>query len=310
MDTNKHIAKALLNKSFAEAKELVFKSLYAKASLALDEARFAVANGVFNEAKTAPDTGVPAGAMKEEAELGEMAQTAARYKETLKASEKTWKAYQNAKNAYEKADKTHQGEQYSNKLYGKGGKILKKKRNMKEEAELDEMAQTADRASEMKTKVDAASDRWYNAVLSKPYKGKRKDIADANKKLAKVANQNRKEADDKKKLYGRGGKVVGKITPVKEAAEQLDEVSPPDMEKMTGSKHTKASFAKQYGKRGKSVMYATAWKLHNKKAGIKEGTEGEELKDLTNDAMKKKTQKTKVGSNKAASKIAYDSDGY
>jgi hypothetical protein len=51
-----------------------------------------------------------------------------------------------------------------------------------------------------------------------------------------------------------------------EATEQLDEVSPPDMEKMTGSKKTKASFTKQYGKRGKSVMYATAWKLHNKKA--------------------------------------------
>lgn len=50
------------------------------------------------------------------------------------------------------------------------------------------------------------------------------------------------------------------------AAKQLDEVSPPDMEKMTGSKKTKASFTKQYGKRGKSVMYATAWKLHNKKA--------------------------------------------
>jgi hypothetical protein len=100
MDTHKKIAKALVNKSFAEAKELVFKSLYAKASLALDEARFAVANAVFNE-----------------------------------------------------------------------------------------------------------------------------------------------------------------------ATEQLDEVSPPDMEKMTGSKKVKASFAKQYGKRGKSVMYATAWKLHNKKAG-------------------------------------------
>jgi hypothetical protein len=48
--------------------------------------------------------------------------------------------------------------------------------------------------------------------------------------------------------------------------EQLDEVSPPGMEKMTGSKKTKASFAKQYGKRGKSVMYATAWKQYNKKA--------------------------------------------
>lgn len=65
MDTNKLIAKALLNKSFAEAKELVFKSLYAKSSLALDEARFAVANGVFNEAKKTPDTGVPAGASED-----------------------------------------------------------------------------------------------------------------------------------------------------------------------------------------------------------------------------------------------------
>ena len=65
MDTHKKIAKALVNKSFAEAKELVFKSLYAKASLALDEARFAVANSVFNEGKTAPDTGVPAGASED-----------------------------------------------------------------------------------------------------------------------------------------------------------------------------------------------------------------------------------------------------
>jgi hypothetical protein len=103
MDTTKHIAKAVLNKSFAEAKELVFKSLYARASLALDEARLEVAQSVFNT--------------------------------------------------------------------------------------------------------------------------------------------------------------------VQEDAKQLDEVSPPGMEKMTGSKKTKASFTKQYGKRGKSVMYATAWKLHNKKAG-------------------------------------------
>jgi len=111
MDTNKQIAKAVLNKSFAEAKELVFKSLYARASLALDEARLEVAQSVFNS--------------------------------------------------------------------------------------------------------------------------------------------------------------------VKEDAEQLDEVSPPDMEKMTGSKSAKASFTKQYGKRGKEVMYATAWKLHNKKAGIKEETHEE-----------------------------------
>jgi hypothetical protein len=145
MDTHKKIAKALVNKSFAEAKELVFKSLYAKASLALDEARFAVANAVFNEAKTTPDTGVPAGASKDKMKAAAAATKKAGYKVRL----------------------------------GKG--------------------------------VPAGA--------------------------------------------------------MKEATEQLDEVSPPDMEKMTGSKKTKASFAKQYGKRGKSVMYATAWKLHNKKAG-------------------------------------------
>ena len=66
MDTNKRIARAMLKKSFAEAKELVFKSLYAKASLALDEARYTVANAIFNEAKKSPATSVPAGASEEE----------------------------------------------------------------------------------------------------------------------------------------------------------------------------------------------------------------------------------------------------
>lgn len=70
--------------------------------------------------------------------------------------------------------------------------------------------------------------------------------------------------------------------------QQLDEVSPPDMEHMTGSKHAKASFTKQYGKRGKSVMYATAWKLHNKnkkKREVKEEAEQiDELSKKTKDA--------------------------
>lgn len=147
MDTTKHIAKAVLNKSFAEAKELVFKSLYARASLALDEARLEVAQSVFNEGKTASKVpaGVPAG-----------------------ASEDKFKAA----------------------------------------------------SAEIKK-------AGYKAKLGK-------------------------------------GIPAGSM---KEEAEQIDEVSPPGMEKMTGSKKTKASFAKQYGKRGKSVMYATAWKLHNKKAG-------------------------------------------
>lgn len=48
---NKKIIQALALKNFSEAKELVFKSLYAKSALALDEARLEVANGVFNNAE-------------------------------------------------------------------------------------------------------------------------------------------------------------------------------------------------------------------------------------------------------------------
>jgi hypothetical protein len=160
MDTHKKIAKALVNKSFAEAKELVFKSLYAKASLALDEARFAVANAVFNEAKTAPDTGVPAGAskdkmkaardtvkkagykaklgkgvpagaMKEEAELDEMAQTAAREKQWSGQLRKTEKQLSkdstpSLRRKHEKLFLKGMGERHSKKLYGRGGKVVKK----------------------------------------------------------------------------------------------------------------------------------------------------------------------------------------
>jgi hypothetical protein len=75
---------------------------------------------------------------------------------------------------------------------------------------------------------------------------------------------------------------------MKEETQRLDEVSPPDMEHMTGSKNAKASFTKQYGKRGKSVMYATAWKLHNKnkkKREVKEEIEQiDELSKATKDS--------------------------
>jgi len=183
MDTNKLIAKALLNKSFSEAKELVFKSLYAKSSLALDEARYDVANSVFNEAKKSPATsvpagasedkfkaardtvkkagykaklgkGVPAGAMKEEAELDEMAQTAERKKETDREEEKltgtlakrskTWREhpdkgssgerdaeheFDKARDARWKSQETADMEKTSKDLYGKGGKIIKKNKD-------------------------------------------------------------------------------------------------------------------------------------------------------------------------------------
>ena len=236
MDTHKQIAKALLNKTFAEAKELVFKSLYAKASLALDEARFAVANSVFNEA--AKTTGVPAGASEDKF-------TAARA-EIKKAGHKA-------------------------KL-GKGvpAGSMKEEAEQIDEAELDEMAITAARAREHNRAIDRADYKawaytnpdnrqgmWKNGKAKSPAHIKKGKALEKAYDSA-VSKLERERAA--KKTYGRGGKVV------KEASEQLDEVSPPDMEKMTGSKKTKASFAKQYGKRGKSVMYATAWKLHNKKA--------------------------------------------
>jgi hypothetical protein len=75
-----------------------------------------------------------------------------------------------------------------------------------------------------------------------------------------------------------------------EETEQLDEVSPPDMEKMTGSKKTKTSFTKQYGKRGKSVMYATAWKLHNKKMQKEEA----ELDEMAQTASRQKEMERKI----------------
>jgi len=49
MDINKKIVKSLLEKNYSEMKDLVFKSLYAKASLLMDEERVAVADVLFNE---------------------------------------------------------------------------------------------------------------------------------------------------------------------------------------------------------------------------------------------------------------------
>ena len=158
MDTNKKIVKALLEKNYVDAKESVFKSLYAKASVLMDEERVKIAAGLFAEAN------------------GE--ETEETQEEGIKEAAKT-------------------------------------------------------------TGVPAgASEDKFTAA--------RAEI---------------KKAGHKAKL-GKGVPAGA----VKEEAEQIDEVSPPGMEKMTGSKKTKASFTKQYGKRGKSVMYATAWKLHNKKA--------------------------------------------
>ena len=45
---SKDIVKSLVTKKFSEAKDLVFQALYAKAALAMDDARLGVASSVFN----------------------------------------------------------------------------------------------------------------------------------------------------------------------------------------------------------------------------------------------------------------------
>lgn len=79
--------------------------------------------------------------------------------------------------------------------------------------------------------------------------------------------EKKKSKNEKPSMYEETEEVSEEVS---EETEQLDEVSPPGMEKMTGSPRTKASFAKQYGKRGKEVMYATAWKQYNKKKAAKD----------------------------------------
>jgi len=82
--------------------------------------------------------------------------------------------------------------------------------------------------------------------------------------------EKKKSKEEKPSMYEETEEVAEETEQVAEETEQQDEVSPPGMEKMTGSPRTKASFAKQYGKRGKEVMYATAWKQYNKKKAAKD----------------------------------------
>lgn len=93
-----------------------------------------------------------------------------------------------------------------------------------------------------------------------------KNIAFGNYEAAKEAinsillTKTAMALDEKKKEVAKKMYCEDCNTSIEEEIQQIDEVSPPNMEKMTGSKSAKASFAKQYGKRGEEVLYATAWK--------------------------------------------------
>ena len=53
---NKQIARALVLKNFTEAKGLIFGSLYAKSSLAMDEARYEITKSMFNAPEESEET--------------------------------------------------------------------------------------------------------------------------------------------------------------------------------------------------------------------------------------------------------------
>ena len=204
MDTNKRIARAMLKKSFAEAKELVFKSLYAKASLALDEARYAVANAIFNEA-----------------ELDEMAMTKAREnqlgRKMVTQSTAQMRSYGTSKHPSEyrksrELQKQYGKEDKSKKTYGINGKVVK------EESELDEMAQTKERAKETGAEIDRtrkrADQKWkeWDAHSKDDYQGYYGKEAEFDKERdANWRAQDKQEAErDSKDLYGKGGKIIKK----------------------------------------------------------------------------------------------------
>lgn len=217
MDTTKQLAKAVINKNFAEAKDIVFKSLYARASLALDEARYTVAQSIYNASAEQIDE------ISKATKDSYVAKRGSQMSSMMRGPEKNYPSLT--------------GKKQANAVKG-----IKRAMGVKEENEVAE-----EWKSLKKTKAD------LNALRAS---GKRVTVQ-----------------------HGEGDTLYRVSKPkksVKEETEQLDEVSPPGMEKMTGSKKVKAEFTKRYGKRGKEVMYATAWKQHNKKmaesAELEEGS--------------------------------------
>jgi len=148
--------------------------------------------------------------------------------------------------------------------------------------------------SEVRAKLQGLKKDYakHSAEISKPVppaRGSTNPLARQDTKSGKMY-----WAADRRKKSGTGSKRASDADYRSDSVSEsktflrLDEVSPPDMEHMTGSKNAKASFTKQYGKRGKSVMYATAWKLHNKnkkKREVKEEIEQiDELSKATKDS--------------------------
>jgi hypothetical protein len=151
----------------------------------------------------------------------------------------------------------------SEKLYGRGGKIVKGKRKPVKEEVVDEMAQTPARVKEMQGKLDATASKIRNKVGDQPA---------AKKKYNSILSKDRNEFFAKK-MYGKGGKVV------KEAAEQIDELS----------KATKDAYVAKRGSQLSSMKYGSD-KNYNSLTGKKQ-------------ANAVKGIKTAMGGNKDKSKL-------
>jgi len=143
--------------------------------------------------------------------------------------------------------------------------LLEKKKHKKEKEKEEE-----DEEEEEEDEEEMGEDGLVYEDECEDCKEQENDAEEMNQKAFGIAeelkgNQHRLDvAKPKGKLTSADFKALRKQK-MSEETEQLDEVSPPGMKKMTHSKKARESFKEQYGKkRGKSVQYATAWKNKNK----------------------------------------------
>jgi hypothetical protein len=182
--------------------------------------------------------------------LDEMAQTAGRFKEMGKKISATERDLERAIGTKRIGGTTTRllklydkdaAEARSEKLYGRGGKVLKRKPDPNK-GDVQEMAQTPARQRDMEHKIQRHEDkasRGYSAKMTMSGKAGergRKQEARHDRASQRLIKQDRKEWESPY-LYGRGGKILTskgkkkkdpdfmKKVKVKEEVEQIDELS-------------------------------------------------------------------------------------
>jgi hypothetical protein len=148
-----------------------------------------------------------------------------------------------------------------------------------DEDSLDEMAQTPARQRDMEHAIQRAEDkasRGYSAKMTKTGKAGergRKQEAKHDAAARRLIARDTKEYDSPK-LYGRGGKIVkGKRKPVKEEAEQIDELSKATKDAYVAKRGSQLSSMLSGHTRGKQLtgkQQANAVKGIKQAMGVKE----------------------------------------